>query len=240
MKITISNLSMTFDKDIHALNNVNLTIEDGLFVLLGPNGCGKSTLIRILATILNPTSGTISFNGSDLTKNRDKIRSITGYLPQRFNEFRPMTVFEFLDYSARLCGLRDKKARNAEINELMSALGLTAVKDRNANDISPVHQRHLEIAQAVIGNPRIILMDEPTVGLSPEERLRFVELLFEWTKKAENIIFSTHILTDITSTCKSVALLDKGSVAYQGSPDGLTETVKGREWQLRDPEKKKT
>ena len=225
MQITISDLNFSYDRGSHALAGVNLTIDDGLFVLLGANASGKTTLIRVLATLLRPTGGTVDVGGLDLAKHRDRVRAMTGFLPQRFDSFRRMTTWEFLDYSARLAGLRKKRDRDNEVHGLMDALGLTPVKDEFADGISTVMQRHLEIAQAVIGKPRIILLDEPTVGLSTQERIRFVNLLFEWTSRAENIIFSTHILSDITSACNGAAILEKGVVSWQGLPSEMPEPV---------------
>lgn len=223
MQIVIRDLSFLYDSSYRALDNVNLDIDDGLFVLVGPNASGKTTLIRVLATLLEPSGGTVAFNGFNLTDNRAEIRAMTGYLPQRFNEFGRVTVAEFLDYSARLAGLIRSKERKAEIDRLLDSLDLGPVKHKNANEISVVDQRHLEIAQAVIGHPRIILMDEPTVGLSPEQRIQFMKLLLDRASIAENIIFSTHIMTDITSDCSGVAILDKGTVSWQGPPDQMPE-----------------
>ncbi|MCE5252568.1 ATP-binding cassette domain-containing protein [bacterium] len=229
MKITIKNLSKVFEDGTRALNDVNLVIDNGMFGLLGPNASGKSTLIRILATLMKPTGGTVMFDDLDLQKNRAAIRSMTGYLPQRFSSFRNMTAGEFLDYTARLSGLRDTRARKTAVDELLESLGLSGVKDTNANELSTVMKRHLEIAQAVIGNPRILIVDEPTVGLSPEERIRFRNLLTDRCGAISIIIFSTHILSDISSTCTDIAVLDKGEVVYHGAPENLPELVKGHE-----------
>jgi len=202
---------------------VDLVIEDGLFGLLGRNASGKSTLLRILATLLKPSTGMVSFDGLDLKKNRAAIRSMTGYLPQRFSLFPPVTAGEFLDYSARLAGLNDKKVREKEISDMLDSLGLSDIRNHLANELSIVMKRHLEIAQAVIGNPKILLVDEPTSGLSPEERIRFNKLLAERSGKINIIILSTHILSDISSTCNNLAVLDKGEVVYHGSPEGFSD-----------------
>ncbi|MBN1293962.1 MAG: ATP-binding cassette domain-containing protein [Candidatus Latescibacteria bacterium] len=225
MKITIDNLGKVFKDGTLALANVNLVIENGIFGLLGPNASGKTTLIRILATLLKPSSGTVLFDGMDLRKNRAAIRSITGYLPQSFSSFRNTTAYEFLDYSASLAGLHKAKVREKAVNETLEALGLYGVRNQNANELSIVMKRHLEIAQAMIGNPKILIIDEPTVGLSPEERISFHKLLAERFGKIEIILFSTHILSDISSACKKVAYLDKGEVAYQGPPENLPRHI---------------
>jgi ABC-type multidrug transport system ATPase subunit len=232
MRITITNLSKVFENGTRALNNVNLVIESGMFGLLGPNASGKTTLLRILVTLLKPTHGKVTFDDMDLQKNRAAIRSMTGYLSQRFSSFRKITAGEFLDYSARLAGLHESRTRKKAVDEMLESLGLYDVRNHDANELSVVMQRHLEIAQAVIGNPKILIVDEPTVGLSPEERLRFRNLLTDRCSKINNIIFSTHILSDITSTCTDIAILDKGEVVYHGSPDSLLEQVKGHEWQI--------
>ena len=223
-------MSKVFKDGTRALTNVNLVIENGMFGLLGPNASGKTTLIRILATLLKPTEGTVTVDDMDLQKNRAAIRSMTGYLPQRFSMFTKITTWEFLDYSARLAGLRDNRTRKKAVDEMLESLGLFEVRKRNANELSVVMKRHLEIAQAVIGNPRILIVDEPTTGLSPEERLRFRNLLADRCKEISIIIFSTHILSDISSTCTDIAILNKGEIVYKGSPNSLFKQVKGHDW----------
>ena len=227
MRITIKNLSKVFKDGTRALTNVNLVIEDGVFGLLGPNASGKTTLLRILATLLKPTEGIVTFDDMDLQQNRAAIRSMTGYLPQSFSMFMRITTLEFLDYSARLAGISDNITRKKAVDEMLESLGLSEVRNSNANELSVVMKRHLEIAQAVIGNPKILIVDEPTVGLSPEERIRFSDLLAEQIAKINIIILSTHIHSDITSTCSNMAYLDKGEVVYQGSPDIVFEQMKG-------------
>ncbi|MFC1693808.1 ATP-binding cassette domain-containing protein [Candidatus Latescibacterota bacterium] len=220
-------MSKVFKDGTRALTNVNLVIENGMFGLLGPNASGKTTLIRILATLLKPTEGIVTIDDMDLQKNRAAIRSMIGYLPQRFSMFTKVTTWEFLDYSARLAGLHDNRTRRKAVDELLESLGLFEVRNRYANELSVVMKRHLEIAQAVIGNPKILLVDEPTIGLSPEERLRFRNLLADRSTQIKIIILSTHILSDISSTCTDLAILEKGEVVYHGSPDIPLEQVKG-------------
>jgi len=221
-------MSKVFNDGTHALTDVNLIIENGMFGLLGANASGKTTLIRILATLVNPTEGTITVDDIDLLKNRAAIRSMTGYLPQKFSSFSNITTGEFLDYSAGLAGLHDKRNRKKAVDEMLELLGLFEVRNRNANELSVVMKRHLEIAQAVIGNPKILIVDEPTSGLSPEERLRFMKLLRDRSDKINIIILSTHILSDISSACADMAVLDKGKVAYHGAPESLAEQSKGK------------
>lgn len=223
MRITINNLCKVFKDGTHAIDDVNLVIENGIFGLLGPNASGKTTLMRILITLLKPTKGKVMFDDLDLQKNRAAIRSMTGYLPQKFSSFRKMTTGEFLDYTASLAGLHNTKSRKIAVDEMLESLGLYEVRNRNANELSLIMKRHLEIAQAVIGNPKILIVDEPTIGLSPEERLRFWKLLTDRSGKIDIIIFSTHIYGDISSSCNNLAYLDKGKVVYHGSPDNFTE-----------------
>jgi ABC-type multidrug transport system ATPase subunit len=202
-----------------ALAGVNLVIGNGVFGLLGRNASGKTTLIRILATLLKPSGGMVTIDGLDLAGNRSAIRSMTGYLPQRFGSFTRMTTGEFLDYTARLAGLRDRNVREREVDSLLESLGLESERKTFANELPVVMKRHLEIAQAVIGNPRILLVDEPTAGLSPEERTRFGNLLAERSRAIEIIIMTTHILDDISGAWNGMAILDRGEIAYHGAPD---------------------
>jgi ABC-type multidrug transport system ATPase subunit len=230
MRIVINNLTKVFKNQTNALAHVNLVIENGVFGLIGPNASGKTTLLRILATLLKPTEGTVTFNGYNLDKNRAAIRSMTGYLPQRFSQFTRLKTWEFLDYSAGLAGLHNKKTRQNEMEDLLESLGLSEVRNVYANDLSIVMQRHLEIAQAVIGNPKILLVDEPTLGLSPEERIRFRNLLSSRSEKVDIIIITSHILSDISSTCNKLAILNKGNVVFHGAPEDIPEQENRRDW----------
>lgn len=227
MWIEIEHLSKKYPDGTVALDDVNLVIEDGLFALIGPNGSGKTTLIRILATLLKPSGGSVSFDSLDLRRNRAEIRYMIGYLPQRFSTFTNTTAAEFLDYSARLVGMNDGRVRAREVSALLESLELDAVRDMNANELSPIEKRRLEIAQALIGKPEVILMDEPTVGLSPEERIQFRKLLVERCAVSAVTIFATHILTDISSTCTGVAVLDGGNVVYSGTAEGALSFTAG-------------
>lgn len=186
--------------------------------------------MRILATLVKPTSGTVTIDGLDLQKNRAEIRSMTGYLPQRFSGFTRLTTYEFLDYTAALAGIRHRGRRREAVEDMLDSLGLYDVRNLKANELSSTMKRHLEIAQAVIGDPRLLIVDEPTAGFSPEERLRFRALLAEKSKKIDIIIFSTHILDDISSDCNGVAVLDMGCVVYYGPPETLPEWCKVPGW----------
>ena len=227
MKISIDNLSKTFDDGTRALTDINLVIGDGTFGLIGPNASGKTTLLRILATLEKPSGGTVKFDELDLHKDRAAIRAMTGYLPQKFSRFSRMTTGEFLDYTASLSGLHRKKARKEAVDELLEFLGLTGMRNNYANELSIAMKRHLEIAQAVIGNPKVLIVDEPTAGLSPEERLRFRKLLDERSEKIDIIIFSTHIYSDISGKCNDLVDLAEGEIVYHGPPEARPEHPTG-------------
>jgi len=177
MKIEINGLNKVYPNGNHALTDVNMTIENGMFGLLGPNGAGKSSLMRILVTLAKPTSGQILVNGLDLQKNRKEIRSMLGYLPQDFRFFAKLRTYEFLDYIARLAGMNKSSVRKDAVEKMLEEVGLYEARNRFANNLSGGMKRRLGIAQALIGDPQIIIVDEPTTGLDPEERIRFRNLL---------------------------------------------------------------
>ncbi len=232
MKISIEELSQIYRNGNRALKDVNLIIEDGMFGLLGPNGAGKSTLMKILVTLMKPTQGIIKVNDMDLQKNRKQVRAVLGYLPQDFRFFAKLSTWEFLDYSARLSGIRDKKKRNTEVERMLEEVGLFEVRDRKANKLSGGMKRRLGIAQALIGDPKIVIVDEPTTGLDPDERIRFRNLLSKMAEQEMIIILSTHIVGDISSTCNNMALLDNGQVVYKGPPDDLISKAVGHVFQV--------
>lgn len=205
---------------------MNLEIENGMFGLLGPNGAGKSTLMRILVTLMKPSSGKVRVNEWDLRKNRRQIRDMLGYLPQDFRFFSKLKTWEFLDYSAGLAGMKRGKLRNQQVDELLDQVGLYEARDRMANKLSGGMKRRLGIAQALIGEPKIVVVDEPTTGLDPEERIKFRNLLSDMSQKDIIIVLSTHIVGDISSTCKNMALLNDGNVVFNGPPEGLIENAK--------------
>lgn len=227
MKIQINDLSQVYNNDFRALSKVNLEIESGMFGLLGPNGAGKSTLMRILVTLLKPTHGEVVVNGMKLSENRGEVRSILGYLPQDFRFFSKLKTWEFLDYAASLAGIKRKKARLEAVDDLLEQVGLFDVRNRYANKLSGGMKRRLGIAQALIGDPKIVVVDEPTTGLDPEERIRFRNILSNLSQKEVAIILSTHIVGDISSTCHQMALLNSGQVHFQGSPEEFIKQSNG-------------
>ncbi|WP_270487759.1 ABC transporter ATP-binding protein [Butyricimonas synergistica] len=231
MKIRIEHLGKIYAGGKEALSDLNLEIESGMFGLLGPNGAGKTTLMRIMTLLQNPTSGTIFFDNYDLSKDRKAIRSMLGYLPQEFNTFQRLRTWEFLDYSAGLAGIEKSKRREL-VDEMLRKVGLFDERDRWANRLSGGMKRRLGIAQAIIGNPKIIIVDEPTTGLDPEERIRFRNILSDISDKDATIILSTHIVGDISSSCKNVALLNHGRLKFMGTPEEMIGLARGKVWEL--------
>jgi ABC-2 type transport system ATP-binding protein len=233
MKIEIEGLTKIYPNGKRALSDINLVIENGMFGLLGPNGAGKSSLMRILVTLMKPSSGKVTIDGYDLMNDRGEIRKMLGYLPQDFRFFSNLKTWEFLDYAAGLSGVKSKKERLTKVDEWLDKVGLFDARERKANKLSGGMKRRLGIAQALIGDPRIIVVDEPTTGLDPQERIRFRNILSELSQKDLIIILSTHIVGDISSVCRELALLDNGIMQFNGSPEKLVEKVRGRAWQLQ-------
>jgi len=232
MKIEIRDLEMIYKNGHKALQNINIEIRDGMFGLLGPNGAGKTTLMRILVTLMRPTQGKVTVNGMDLQKNRRQIRTLLGYLPQDFSLFSRLKTWELLDYAAALGGIKNQKDRHAAVDEMLGKVGLLEVRERKANKLSGGMKRRLGIAQALIGRPKILIVDEPTVGLDPEERLRFRNLLADLSRQEVIIVLSTHIVGDISSTCQEMALLNDGKIIFNASPSALVEKAKGHVWRV--------
>jgi ABC-2 type transport system ATP-binding protein len=232
MKIEIQGLNQVYPNGNHALKDINLEFGTGMFGLLGPNGAGKSSLMRILVTLMKPTSGVVLVNGKDIQGCRKELRTMLGYLPQDFRFFTSLRTWEFLDYSGSLAGMKNKKERIAEVDRLLDQVGLLEVRDRQANRLSGGMKRRLGIAQALIGNPKIIVVDEPTTGLDPDERIRFRNILSQLSQHEVTIILSTHIVGDISSTCQGMALLNRGELVFSGSPENLVKTAEGHVFRL--------
>ena len=232
MKISIQELSKVYKNGNIALNNIGLDIETGMFGLLGPNGAGKTSLMRILVTLMTPSSGNVTIDDLDLIKDRKKIRSITGYLPQDFKSFPKLTAQEYLNFSALLTGIKNRTTRSNIVDEMLEKVGLYEARNKMANKLSGGMKRRLGIAQALLGDPKILIVDEPTTGLDPEERIRFRNILSDLSRKEIIIILSTHIVGDISSTCRNMVLLNKGEVVYRGAPDDLISQAKGHAWKI--------
>lgn len=236
MSIEIRDLTKTYRQGIHALDRVTLDFGTGMIGLLGANGAGKTTLIRILTTVLRPTTGIVHVAGLDLStaQGRSAIKRKLGYLPQYLDIYPDLTGREFLSYIATLKGLTAKGDRKTQVSELLEVLSLTEVADRRVGGYSGGMKRRLGIGQALLGNPEIIVVDEPTAGLDPEERMRFRSLLSS-LGTGRTVILSTHILDDVAQTCPTVAVLKKGRVVYSGTTDGLVNAARGHTFTLDTP-----
>lgn len=226
MSIHIKNLSKKFSSN-KVLNNVNLSIPKGVFGLLGENGAGKTTLIKTIATLLAIEEGMVKVFDYSLPTQEKEVREILGYLPQDFGFFEQLTAYEMMDYIALLKNIKDGKERKEEILHLLDEVNLIEKKDVKIKQLSGGMKQRLGIAQCLLGNPKVLILDEPTVGLDPNERLRFRNII---NKLAEDkvIIVSTHIISDISMMCDNLAVINKGSVLYSGSLDNLTEIARGK------------
>lgn len=223
--IEIKELNKFYGKKKQALSNVSLTIEQGMFGLLGRNGAGKTTLMKTLATLLQKQSGSISVCGIPIGDARE-IRKITGYLPQDFSMYPNMSVVEAMDYLGILSGIGTKE-RKERTQLLLEKVNLLEHKNKKVKSLSGGMKRRLGIAQALLNNPKVLIVDEPTAGLDPEERIRFRNLLCDVAEE-RIVILSTHIVGDIESTCENLAILNDGSILYCGTVSDLLETAKGK------------
>lgn len=230
MNISIEDLTKVYPNGNKALDSVNLEIGDGMFGLLGPNGAGKTTLMQIMVTMMMQTGGVIKVNGQDIRKNRKNVRSMLGYLPQEFDTFPNLKTGEFLDYTMCLAGVGNMRERAEAVDKMLDVVGLGASWNLDANKLSGGMKRRLGIAQALISKPKIVIVDEPTTGLDPEERIRFRNLLSELSREEIIIILSTHIVADISSTCTNMAMLNKGKIIFNDSPDKLLDMARGHVW----------
>jgi ABC-type multidrug transport system ATPase subunit len=227
--LSIKDLTHTYANGVKALNNVNLTIPKGMFGLLGPNGAGKSSLMRTLATLQQPTSGCITFGGNDVLSAPDKLRRKLGYLPQDFGVYPRGSAYELLDHLAVLKGITNKKERKKAVEALLVQTNLFEVRKKNVATFSGGMRQRFGIAQALLGQPQLIIVDEPTAGLDPEERNRFHNLLADIGEDIV-VILSTHIVEDVADLCPNMAVLANGKIVSQGTPKKLIEQLKGRIW----------
>jgi ABC-type multidrug transport system ATPase subunit len=229
-ELTISGLSKTYSNGVQALSDVSLTIPTGMFGLLGPNGAGKSTLMRTLATLQEADAGTVRLGAIDVLRDKDVVRRTLGYLPQDFGVYPKVSAEELLDHLARLKGLADKVRRREVVATLLKQTNLYDVRKKALGGYSGGMRQRFGIAQALLGNPRLIIVDEPTAGLDPEERVRFHNLLAEI---GENVIviLSTHIVSDVSDLCSQMAIIHEGRVLLTGGPLELTRALEGRVWQ---------
>ncbi len=228
--IEIEHLSKMYKRGvIPTLDDISLTIGRGGFGLLGPNGAGKSTLMRILSTLSEPSHGHVMVAGHDVRRERAAIRRLLGFLPQEFGFYPRLTAHETLDYLALLSGLG--RERHARIAEVLETVKLTDVARKRVGTFSGGMKQRLGIAQALLNQPAVLIVDEPTAGLDPIERVRFHTLLAELATRT-TVVLSTHIVADVASTCADVAVLHKGHVLYHGSPVDLTARAEGRVWMV--------
>ncbi|TQS43762.1 ABC transporter ATP-binding protein [Cryptosporangium phraense] len=233
MQITITSLTKTFRGGVAALDGLDLTIPTGMFGLLGANGAGKTTLMRILAGIARPTSGRVVAGGHDLGtgEGRAAVQRELGYLPQDLGVYPDLTARQFLDYIALLKGLDDRSARRRRVGELLEVVALTADADRRLRGFSGGMRQRVGIAQALLADPQLLIVDEPTAGLDPEERIRFRTLLSQFAG-SRTVLLSTHIVDDIAQTCREVAVLAKGRLIFRGTTEELVQRADGRVWSV--------
>ncbi len=227
--LTIRNLSKTYDNGVQAIKSVSLDIEPGLFGLLGPNGAGKSSLMRTIATLQQPSHGQISFDNKDIIKNPNIIRSCLGYLPQEFGVYPKVSCYDLLDHLALLKGITDKKERKTQIEKLLHQTNLFDVRKNDVSSYSGGMRQRFGIAQALLGAPRLIIVDEPTAGLDPQERNRFHNLLCEISENIV-VILSTHIVEDVSQLCPNMAILIEGEIQLQGKPADLIADIDSTIW----------
>ncbi|MGB7728649.1 MAG: ABC transporter ATP-binding protein [Candidatus Acidiferrum sp.] len=231
IELRIENLSKTYQNGVKALDNVSLTIPAGMYGLLGPNGAGKSTLMRTLATLQEPDSGRAALGDIDLLKQKDEARRRLGYLPQEFGVYPRTSAQNMLNYIALLKGFSQAKERKEVVGWMLKRVNLYDDRKRTLAGFSGGMRQRFGIAQALIGNPELLIVDEPTAGLDPGERNRFYNLLSEIGEQVI-VILSTHIVEDVADLCTNMAIINKGKVLYQGRPQDAIAQLNGRIWQI--------
>lgn len=229
MKLTIKGLTKTYPNGVQALKNINLEIKNGLFGLLGPNGAGKSSLMRTIATLQNADSGNIFLDDLNVLEDKEEVKKILGYLPQEFGVYPNISAQELLNHLALLKGVHLKKERDEVVKSLLLQTNLYEVRNKNLGGFSGGMKQRFGIAQALIGNPKIIIADEPTAGLDPTERNRFLNLLSEISEQVI-VILSTHIVEDVKELCSQMAIINKGEVMFSGHPAEAIRQVQGKIW----------
>ncbi|MDN2713183.1 ABC transporter ATP-binding protein [Janthinobacterium sp. SUN118] len=227
--LSIKQLNKTYANGVKAINNVSLDIPNGMFGLLGPNGAGKSSLMRTIATLQDPDSGSIHFDGLDVLKDKTELRRQLGYLPQDFGVYPKVSAETLLNHFAVLKGLTEKGARKDAVHALLQQTNLWEARKRNLSTYSGGMRQRFGIAQALLGAPRLVIVDEPTAGLDPEERNRFLNLLAKIGEQVV-VILSTHIVADVTDLCPRMAMIVKGEVLVQGEPQAAIDTLRNKVW----------
>lgn len=234
MQLIINSLSKTYSSGVKALNNVSLKIGTGMFGLLGPNGAGKSTLMRMLATLQEADSGSAALGQIDMLKQKTEVKKVLGYLPQEFGFYPKDNAFNLLDHFALLKGIHDKKSRRLKVEELLTQVNLWDNRFKKLGEFSNGMKQRFGIAQALLGNPKLIIVDEPTAGLDPAERNRFHNLLSEI---GENVIvlLSTHIVDDVSDLCENMAIINKGNIIFKGNTVSALTKLMGKIWEKEIP-----
>ncbi len=229
MELVIHQVSKLYGRDKWGLRHFTLTLTPGVWGLLGPNGAGKSWLMRILATITRPTKGKVSWNGEDISRKPDQLRTVLGYLPQDFGIYPNLNAVEFLQYIAAIKGL-DRRIASRRIDELLQVVNLMDARKRPLGGYSGGMKQRIGIAQALLNDPQLLIVDEPTVGLDPEERVRFRNLLADLSGN-RIVILSTHIVSDVEAAATQIAIMDQGRLLYQAAPEALLQSVEGKVWE---------
>lgn len=231
MKLTIKNLTKTYKNGVKAIDNLSLEIGTGMFGLLGPNGAGKSSLMRTISTLQSADSGSITFNGIDVLTDPISLRKVLGYLPQYFGVYPKMSAEELLDYFATLKGIGSKSDREKIIKEVLEITNLYEVRKKHVAGYSGGMKQRFGIAQLLLNNPKLIIVDEPTAGLDPAERHRFLNVLREVGTNS-TVIFSTHIVDDVKELCNEMAILNGGRILMQTTPKESTKAIEGQIWTI--------
>ena len=228
--LEIRNLHKTYPGGVKALRGITLSIEQGMYGLLGPNGAGKSTLMKCVATLLEPDAGTIHFQDLDVARDKQALRRLLGYLPQDFGLYPSLSAEQMLDYLAVLKGLTHAAERRRVVAALLERVNLSSVKKRRLGGFSGGMRQRFGIAQALLGAPRLLVVDEPTAGLDPEERYRFQNLLADLSGDIV-ILLSTHIVSDVTALCRQMAIIQEGQILHQGTPAEAVAAMRGKVWE---------
>src|SRR5580704_3589700 len=234
MKLIIKSLSKTYANGVHALKDVSLTLENGMFGLLGPNGAGKSSLMRTIATLQEADKGTVFLDDLDVLRNKTLVRQLLGYLPQEFGVYPKISAERMLDNIARLKGVENGGERKELVGSLLENVNLSKDRKKHLGTYSGGMKQRFGIAQSLIGNPRLIIVDEPTAGLDPAERNRFYNLLSHLGEQTI-VILSTHIVEDVSTLCSRFAIICLGEVLYSGEPDAAVDALQGKIFTKRIP-----
>jgi len=234
MELIISNLNKTYANGVQALKNVNLTIKQGMFGLLGPNGAGKSSLMRTIATLQEADTGQVTLGELNILTQKEEVRQILGYLPQEFGVYPRVSAEDLLTHFAVLKGITSKRERQEVVKALLHKTNLYQARKKNLGGYSGGMKQRFGIAQALLANPKLIIVDEPTAGLDPAERNRFLNLLSEIGENTI-VILSTHIVDDVKELCSDMAIINRGEVLYKGSPANAIAEIEGRVWRKRIP-----